>query len=77
MTWDVYLSGEIHTDWRQQLAAGIATADLPVTLVGPITDHAASDACGVRILGDETEPFCSRQASLKRKNHTAIHNQST
>jgi YtoQ family protein len=55
--WTVYLSGEIHTDWRQQLAAGIATADLPVVLVGPITDHAASDACGVRILGDEAEPF--------------------
>jgi YtoQ family protein len=55
--WTVYLSGEIHTDWRDQLAAGISQAGLPVDLVGPVTDHAASDEVGVRILGDEEHPF--------------------
>jgi len=55
--WTVYLSGEIHGDWREHLARGVADADLPVELVSPITDHERSDACGVRILGDEAQAF--------------------
>lgn len=57
MTWNVYLSGEIHTDWRDRIAEGVRAADLPVKLLAPVTDHAASDDCGVSILGDEKEPF--------------------
>ena len=56
-TWTVYLSGEIHSDWREQIASGIAEKSLPVTLTAPVTDHDASDQCGVRILGDEDKPF--------------------
>lgn len=51
----VYLAGEIHTDWREQIIAG--AGDLPVTFTGPVTDHAASDDCGVRILGAEERKF--------------------
>ncbi|GAA5192262.1 YtoQ family protein [Ferrimonas gelatinilytica] len=46
MKWRVYLSGEIHTDWREQIAQGCAERNLPITLLGPVTDHAASDAAG-------------------------------
>jgi YtoQ family protein len=56
-TWDVYLSGEIHTDWREQIAAGIEAAGLPVSLSAPVTDHSASDDCGVEILGEESSDF--------------------
>ena len=55
--WTVYLSGEIHTDWRERIADGITEAKLPVTLLGPVTDHAASDDCGVNILGEEDSGF--------------------
>ncbi len=55
--WSVYLSGEIHTDWRNQIAEGIKHAGLPVRLTTPVTDHALSDDCGVDILGDESDPF--------------------
>ena len=55
--WTVYLSGEIHTDWREQIAAGIDSSKLPVTLLAPVTDHAASDDCGVDILGAEDKAF--------------------
>jgi len=55
--WDVYLSGEIHTDWRDRIAKGIADAELPVTLTGPVLDHAASDDCGVDILGPEEKKY--------------------
>jgi len=57
MHWNVYLSGEIHSDWRDRIAAGVRESGLPVTLTAPITDHDASDACGVSILGDEQQPF--------------------
>ncbi len=56
-TWTVYLSGEIHTDWREQIQAGVNDIGLPVTLVAPVTDHSASDDCGVNILGGEGNPF--------------------
>ncbi len=55
--WNVYLSGEIHSDWRERIKAGIADSGLPVTLLAPITDHASSDDCGVSILGGEADPF--------------------
>jgi len=51
----VYLSGEIHTDWRDQIAHG--ARDLNVVFTGPVTDHAASDDCGVAILGAEPNKF--------------------
>ena len=57
MTWTVYLSGEIHTDWRERIEAGAREADLPVAFTAPVTDHAASDDCGVAILGAEEDKF--------------------
>ena len=51
----VYLSGEIHTDWRERIEAG--ASDLDVTFTAPVTDHAASDDCGVAILGAEDNKF--------------------
>lgn len=53
----VYLSGEIHTDWREQIETGIREAGLDIRLLSPITDHASSDDCGARILGEPESPF--------------------
>ena len=55
--WSVYLSGEIHTDWRERIEAGARGRSLPVTFYAPVTDHASSDDCGVAILGDEGNAF--------------------
>ncbi len=55
MTLNVYLSGEIHTDWRDQIINGAKGLD--VVFSGPVTDHAASDDCGVDILGAEPDKF--------------------
>lgn len=55
--WNVYLSGEIHSDWRDRIVAGAVEADLPVDFTAPVTDHDASDNVGTRILGEENEPF--------------------
>jgi len=55
MTLKVYLSGEIHTDWREQIIAGCDGLD--VVFSSPVTDHAASDDCGVEILGAEDQKY--------------------
>jgi len=57
MTWTIYLSGEIHTDWRHQIEDGARAAGLPVSFTGPVTHHEASDDCGVAILGAEPDKF--------------------
>ena len=51
----VYLSGEIHTDWREEIMAGAEGLD--VSFDSPVTDHAASDDCGVAILGAEPDKY--------------------
>lgn len=55
MTFHVYLSGEIHTDWREQIIAGAEGLD--VVFSAPNTDHASSDDCGIAILGAEDNKF--------------------
>ena len=55
MTLRVYLSGEIHTDWREQIIEG--AKDLDIVFSSPVTDHDASDDCGVAILGAEPNKF--------------------
>lgn len=55
--WTIYLSGEIHTDWREQIASGLKAADVDVRLVSPVTDHATSDDAGTLILGAEDSDF--------------------
>ena len=51
----VYLSGEIHTDWREVIIAGAKGLD--VEFSAPVTDHAASDDCGTSIMGAEADKF--------------------
>jgi YtoQ family protein len=55
MSLTLYLSGEIHSDWREQIISGAAGMD--VSFSGPVTDHAASDDCGGAILGAEPNKF--------------------
>ncbi len=55
MTLQVYLSGEIHSDWREQITEG--AKDLDVAFHSPVTDHDASDDCGVAVLGAEPNKY--------------------
>lgn len=65
MRWDIYLSGEIHTDWRQQISIGATEKGLPVDFHGPITDHQSSDNVGIEILGAEDNPFWKDHKAAK------------
>lgn len=53
----VYLSGEIHTPWRDEISNMIKERKLAVEIFAPVTDHDASDDCGVAILGAEPNKF--------------------
>ena len=53
----VYLSGEIHTDWREKISDGALAAGLSVKFNAPVTNHDNSDDCGITILGDEDKSF--------------------
>lgn len=59
----VYLSGEIHSDWREQIINGVQ--DLPVEVLTPIVTHDASDNVGVEILGAEDKPFWKDHKAAK------------
>ena len=64
MSWNVYLSGEIHSDWRQQIINGVKQHELPVIFTSAVTDHDASDAAG-DILGPEASGFWRDHKSSK------------
>ena len=53
----VYLSGEIHSDWRQEIINLCNKEKLNISFSSPITNHEASDNCGVEILGNEEKNF--------------------
>ena len=64
MNWTVYLSGEIHTNWRDQISIGAAEYILPITFTSAVTDHPASDAAG-DVLGAESNGFWRDHKSSK------------
>ena len=65
MSFNVYLSGEIHSDWREKIAQGIKDNNLDITLSSPVTNHQASDDCGDKILGAETDAFWKDHKAAK------------
>ena len=54
---NIYLAGEIHSDWRDEIIHLTKKNDLNVNFSSPVTDHDASDNCGVEILGNEETQF--------------------
>ncbi len=64
MTLNVYLSGEIHTDWRDKIKQGAKKNGLDINFTSAVTDHKASDAAGDH-LGSESNPFWRDHKSAK------------
>ncbi|MGI9316354.1 MAG: YtoQ family protein [bacterium] len=64
MIWSIYLSGEIHTDWREQIMQGAESHGLPIEFSSAVTDHEASDAAG-DLLGAENSSFWRDHKSSK------------
>ena len=65
MNYSIYLSGEIHTDWRDRIVSGLQEARLEVEVLSPVTNHEASDEVGARILGEEDQNFWKDHKAAK------------
>ena len=65
MSYTIYLSGEIHSDWRDQIKQGISDNQLDIEVLTPITDHDTSDNAGLNILGEEPSNFWKDHKSAK------------
>ena len=61
----VYLSGEIHTNWRDEIINKCISKNLEIEFSGPTTNHELSDDVGVKILGDEEKKFWHDNKSAK------------
>lgn len=66
--YNVYLAGEIHSDWRDRIIEGSREKGLNINFTHPVTDHDASDMCGVEILGDESSAFWRDRKSSEINN---------
>ena len=64
MALTVYLSGEIHTDWRDEIIQGASSKGLDIEFTSAVTDHSASDAAGDQ-LGEETSGYWRDHKSAK------------
>jgi len=62
--WTVYLSGEIHTDWREQIMQASAQQGMPLRFVSAVTNHGASDAAG-DVLGEVPAGYLRDQQSAR------------
>ncbi len=65
MQYNVYLSGEIHSDWREKIKSAVENRGLPITILTPNTDHQSSDGCGEQILGHESSAFWKDHKAAK------------
>jgi len=61
----VYLSGEIHSNWREEIIKKSKSLNLPIEFTKPVTDHELSDNCGTKILGSEKNKFWDDHKSAK------------
>lgn len=65
MKWTIYLSGEIHTKWREEIKEYSKNLSLPIKFTEPVTNHELSDDCGPKILGSENNKFWNDHKSAK------------
>lgn len=53
----VYLAGEIHTDWRDELIGAVQAKGLDIEFVSPQLNHDLSDGIGEQIKGEQPDNY--------------------
>ena len=64
----VYLAGEIHSSWREEVKLKVAALNLPIDFVGPMEDHDRSDNIGEEILGKQPDAIFKDAAASSFNN---------
>ncbi|PFE01711.1 YtoQ family protein [Priestia megaterium] len=68
MNLTVYLAGQIHDNWRDEIKNQAEQLNLPLTFVGPMTDHDRSDNIGEEILGKQPNAVLKDEAASQINN---------
>lgn len=68
MNLTVYLAGEIHSSWREEIKEKAQSLQLPVQFVGPMEDHDRSDGIGEEILGEQPNAMFRDEAASNLNN---------
>ena len=64
----VYLAGEIHSSWREEIKKKSLALNLPVDFVGPMEIHERSDNIGEEILGEQPNAVFKDEAASSFNN---------
>ncbi|WP_377888130.1 YtoQ family protein [Alkalihalobacillus sp. R86527] len=64
----VYLAGQIHDDWRDELKVKSKKMDLPISFVGPMENHDRSDNIGEEIKGEQPNAIFKDEAASEINN---------
>ncbi|SDO13663.1 YtoQ family protein [Alkalicoccus daliensis] len=64
----VYLAGQIHDDWREQLKQKAEEKNLPIDFVGPMENHERSDNIGEEILGEQPNNIIKDETASQMNN---------
>lgn len=59
----VYLAGEIHSNWREEII--VACKDFDIKFLSPENNHASSDDIGKNIVGEQGSDFYNDNVSAK------------
>ncbi|MGM0853565.1 MAG: YtoQ family protein [Bacillota bacterium] len=68
MEYTVYLAGEIHSSWRNEMKEKVEELRLPLSFVGPMENHERSDAIGEEILGEQPNKILRDEAASSINN---------
>jgi YtoQ family protein len=68
MEFTVYLAGEIHSSWREEIKQQAKQMDLPLSFVGPMENHDRSDFIGEEILGEQPDKILRDEAASSINN---------
>lgn len=64
----VYLAGEIHSSWREEIKKKSLALNLPIDFVGPMEIHDRSDNIGEEILGPQPNAILKDEAASSFNN---------
>lgn len=68
MKLNVYLAGQIHSDWRESFRQKAEEKKLPLTFSGPMENHQRSDNIGEEILGEQADSIAKDEAASSFNN---------
>ncbi|MFB4163067.1 YtoQ family protein [Alteribacillus sp. JSM 102045] len=68
MELNVYLAGQIHDDWREEIRQKAEEMHLPLNFTGPMENHDRSDSIGEEVIGQQPDNVLKDEAASSLNN---------